>query len=398
MKSACALLGLVVACAPATARGEPPQPKALAPVDAALQQQINAAIERGVARLRTLQRQDGSWAGEFGSAGQTGLALYTLLCSGVAKDDPAVRRAADLLERLEQAEGSVQDVMADRPPALRMTYDHALLVLSLSTRDPVAHRAAIRRSVQVLVSEQRPSGQWAYSVTMGGPLDGGDNSNTQFALLALRHAALAGFAVPKAVWQRASRHFESTVGKDGGWGYGCPGTLEGSYGSMTAVGMACLVICKAMLLGPEKAGGFAYLSLPAMEGGLKWLLTRFAADRNPDTDRVVQGAGPGGPAGPPGGPPGGGAMPRPSAQTFHFYWLYAVERLGMLLNLRHIGFHEWYREGAQWLVAAQAADGGWSNPAGSMGAPEPPLAATCFALLFLRRATLPVVTEPALAR
>lgn len=87
-------------------------------------------------------------------------------------------------------------------------------------------------------------------------------------------------------------------------------------------------------------------------------------------------------------------MPRPSARTFHYYWLYAVERLGMLLRLRHIGFHEWYREGAQWLVGAQEADGGWVNPAGSLGAPEPPLAATCFALLFLRRATLPVVTEP----
>ncbi len=53
-----------------------------------------------------------------------------------------------------------------------------------------------------------------------------------------------------------------------------------------------------------------------------------------------------------------------------------------------------YREGAEWLVARQGPDGGWANPDASMGAPEPPLVATCFALLFLRRATPPVVTVP----
>jgi hypothetical protein len=221
---------------------------------------------------------------------------------------------------------------------------------------------------------------------MGGPLDQGDNSNTQFALLALRRAGLAGFSVPRAVWQRAYRHFESTLGEDGGWGYGCRGTMEGSYGSMTAVGVASLVICKAMVLGEEKAPGFEYLKIPAVTRGMIWLEDRFAADHHPGIDKVQVGA----PAA--GGPPGG--MPAMSNRTFHFYWLYAVERVGMLLGLRYVGDHDWYREGAEWLVENQAADGSWSNPANQGGAPEPPLAATCFALLFLKKATLPVVTPP----
>jgi hypothetical protein len=82
----------------------------------------------------------------------------------------------------------------------------------------------------------------------------------------------------------------------------------------------------------------------------------------------------------------------PSARTFHFYWLYALERVGMLLGMKHLGALEWYVEGATWLVEHQEPDGGWVNPTAAQDAPEPPLAATCFALLFLRRATRPVVT------
>jgi hypothetical protein len=287
-----------------------------------------------------------------------------------------------------------------------MTYAHSLTVLALVKLDPEAHRRTIRRSVEVLVSSQEKSGQWAYVISMGGPLDRGDNSNTQFALLALREAALAGFPVPKGVWQRSYRHFERTMDPGGGWGYGCPGTLEGSYGSMTAVGVASLVICKAMMLGPKEAPEFKYLRIPQIRKGLLWLEDRFEAGRHPGIAEVEPGGGPGGgpPGGPGGGPggaapggapPGGGML---SASTFHYYWLYAAERVGMLLGIPYLGDHDWYREGAEWLVRNQAPDGGWSNAANNMMAPEPPLAATCFALLFLERATRPVVTPPVRGR
>lgn len=388
--------------------GGPPaakdNPKALPGVDQALQDRINRAIARGVEHLNSTQGPAGSWRTEFGSAGPTGLALFTLLSSGVSRVDPAVVRAARFLAGLDTVKGTMSDLAGDRPPAMRMTYDHALRVLALTAHSVETHRVAIGASVRALVSAQKPSGQWAYTITMGGPLDHGDNSNTQFALLALWQADVAGFSVPNTVWQRALRHFESTADREGGWGYGCPGTLEGSYGSMTAVGVACSVIAKAMLLGKEKAGTFDYTSLPVVARGLRWLGARFTADRHPGIDAVTS-SGPGGgrPGGPPGGAPGGGpgamgggppgGMPGPSARTFQYYWLYAAERVGMLLSLRRLGEHDWYREGAEWLVSAQRPDGSWHNEATNGGAPEPPLAATCFALLFLERATPRVVTE-----
>jgi hypothetical protein len=53
-----------------------------------------------------------------------------------------------------------------------------------------------------------------------------------------------------------------------------------------------------------------------------------------------------------------------------------------------LGKHDWYEEGAQHLLGAQSGDGSWS--AGG----ESALVNTCFALLFLKRATTPIVQIP----
>ncbi len=354
-----------------------------------LQEKINASIDRGVAWLKRTQQKDGSWAGDFGPAGQTALALYTLLSSDVSPKAPCVTRAAAYLAGLPVKKGTVQDLAGRKKPAIRMTYAHSLTVLALTSLDARKHKRTIQRSVTALIGSQKKSGQWAYILSMNGPLDSGDNSNTQCALLALRHAALEGFSVPKSVWQRSYDHFAKSMDKGGGWGYGCSGTMEGAYGSMTAVGVASLVICKAMLLGRKEAGRFKYLRISQIRRGLVWLEENFTADRHPGIADVKIGGG-----GPPGGPPGGGGGMALPALTFQYYWLYSAERVGMLLNIPYLGDHDWYREGATWLVEQQGPDGVWSNPAGAMMAPEPPLAATCFALLFLKKATLPVVTPP----
>ena len=69
---------------------------------------------------------------------------------------------------------------------------------------------------------------------------------------------------------------------------------------------------------------------------------------------------------------------------FHYYFLYGLERAGELAGVENFGPHDWYREGAEYLLAQQHKDGYWRG-AGHDG----PLAATSYALLFLTRGTVP---------
>ena len=101
----------------------------------------------------------------------------------------------------------------------------------------------------------------------------------------------------------------------------------------------------------------------AMLDGLAWLSSQFTVSTNP-------GVGDGG---------------------WHYYYLYGLERAGALTGWTHFGKHDWYREGAEYLLGAQTADGFWPEaPAQDLNATwQMRSVQTCFALLFLRRATLP---------
>jgi hypothetical protein len=54
-----------------------------------------------------------------------------------------------------------------------------------------------------------------------------------------------------------------------------------------------------------------------------------------------------------------------------------------------MGAHEWYPEGAEFLLAKQRAGGTWSGDSLMSLLPDAG-PDTCFAILFLRRATKPV--------
>jgi hypothetical protein len=69
------------------------------------------------------------------------------------------------------------------------------------------------------------------------------------------------------------------------------------------------------------------------------------------------------------------------AERLHYY-LYGIERVGSLFNLKLFGRHDWYQEGAEFLVGDQAKDGSWSHQSQHH-------CATGFSLLFLNRATSP---------
>jgi hypothetical protein len=69
----------------------------------------------------------------------------------------------------------------------------------------------------------------------------------------------------------------------------------------------------------------------------------------------------------------------------NLYFLWTLERVGVLYNLETIGGKDWYVWGVGLVLEAQQKDGHWQVPA-RIGAP--PQVDTCFALLFLKRANL----------
>jgi hypothetical protein len=70
----------------------------------------------------------------------------------------------------------------------------------------------------------------------------------------------------------------------------------------------------------------------------------------------------------------------------NLYLLWSIERVAVLYDLPTIADKDWYRWGAQILVANQGRAGEWEEGGGYPGAKVIPN--TCFALLFLKKANL----------
>ena len=86
-------------------------------------------------------------------------------------------------------------------------------------------------------------------------------------------------------------------------------------------------------------------------------------------------------------------------EAWHYYYLYGLERAGALSGAGLFERHDWYLEGAQHLVDEQRDNGSWIGQEALDSVPwkgAGPDAATanfldsCFALLFLKRATFRV--------
>jgi hypothetical protein len=67
--------------------------------------------------------------------------------------------------------------------------------------------------------------------------------------------------------------------------------------------------------------------------------------------------------------------------THFFYYLYALERVGVVSRKQFIGDRDWFQEGAAVLLSKQDPEGSWNRN----------LVDTCFALMFLKRTTPPPV-------
>ena len=377
---------------------------AAAPAAAIDQDTIDRSVKAGVAAVRQGQEGTGGWRG-YQDVGMTSLAALTLLECDVPADDKQVQMAAEFVRK-----GAVTE---------KQTYSLALAILFLDRLNEPADQALIESMAVRLMGGQTRAGGWTYDCPEPSarekerltkhlqqrnelvgrreppkPIEGrrdvkdlpaevqaeivdmarraappavpGDNSNTQFATLALWTARRRGMPTEAAL-AAVEQRFRTSQHADGGWAYEYRGPGERGRGdsvaTMTAAGLMCIAVADAT------ANAAADKEKPVRD---------VAGDKNLRAGLAVLGHVIGHPIakqrelGLP------GAVPQIGGQSYYFLW--SLERVCVALDLKTIGGKDWHQWGAEILVANQQADGNWK------GSYVP--ADTCFALLFLRRANL----------
>jgi hypothetical protein len=320
---------------------------ALAPIQGAprteeeipLTLRVNHAIARGVEHLKSRQRADGSVGGRGTQhpGGLTALVAFTWAKSGVRRGDPALSKALAALAEVD----------------FTSTYSAAVhLLLCEALRDP-GLAAAAQRSLDFLVKNQDAStGAWAY------PWGKVDSSNTQFALLGLRAGSRLGLLVPEKTLLAAVDALAAFDHPKVGFTYEPGG--KGTYAGITAAGLAGLAVLEELAQGSPRLRSALEKRAREREKAERWLTECYDPKRNHHPDGTW-------------------------SALNHFAYLWAVERWCGLAGRARLGERDWYAEGAAWLVSVQADDGSFGST----------LEDTCFALLFLRRATVSAGSEVA---
>jgi hypothetical protein len=345
-----------------------PQPKpAVIPEEVprplTLPERVNRAIDRGVALLRARHAEPKQYCNYLGLVG------LTLLECGSAADDPSIRQIVALIRARERL--------------ITQTYELTLAILFLDRLGEARDRDLIRSFGQRLLWGQQGCGAWTYTCLMNngrgpaartpdglpviGPLMNwpntppggsrpwfayrGDNSNTQFAILGLwvaqRHGVPAGSAL-----LATAQYFRTTQTSDGSWAYNP--NAQNYRDSNTCAGLMSLAMRYGAIGGqgrdirPQQA---IQVHDAAVDKGLRYLAQAL--------DKItLEGKGIGG-----------------VDARDPLYFLWSLERMAVIYDLKKIGEREWYPWAAELLVESQWPDGSWpGNPVG-----------TCFALLVLKR-------------
>ena len=358
------LLLVVVASAlptPAAGQGEVVTPES-----------VRASIRRAIEFLKTSSR-DGTWEhrtpftamNQF-AGGPSALALLALLEAGVDPSDPLI----------EQGVAKIRDAQ------LRNTYTVALQTMVLAKAYPDRDRLLIQRNVKWLLqtavrrmeSNGKPAVAWHYPTA--GISGMWDNSNTQYAVLALREAHYAGVPIPDSVWREIENHYTSTQLNSGGWAY-ADRAHDGERFSMTTAGTASLVIAASILsrnlerINPDGTID----NCGQLQGNRDDPVARAIA--RVGTAFRIRGAG----------------RALQFAANNYFYNMYGIERVGRFTGMRFFEDArgapiDWYRMGAQELLTAQQPNGSWQS-GGQFDGNE--IIATSFSLLFLAKGRTPIL-------
>jgi len=323
---------------------------------AATPEQIEKAIQKGVAFLYSKQDQFGSWEidqkpasheGEGGGAdlgqkgGKTALSTYALLAAGENGLDPRIVKATDWLRQFKIEGHYALGIRAN-------------VWLNLPTTPQ--NLTAMRQDGKTLVTDVGAAntplaGLYSY-VTWKKP-DHPDMSCSQYGVLGAWAVAqrLSGSIAPQ-YWMLVDRAWRKWQQDDGGWAYGGkPGDYFKTSIQMTSAGVATLFITQDYLYAGEGLDGTrGNIFDPNITRGLAFIAQKFPA----------------------------------LVKSPNLYAMYGIERIGVASGYKYLGDEDWFQEGADALVRMQ-------QPNGALGWAENAIPDTAFGVLFLSRGRSPVM-------
>jgi hypothetical protein len=379
------------------------------------QQRVQQAIDRGVKYLkgRVLERSD-QWLQRPGGMALAGL---TLLVCGVPADDPAVKKALEHIRRDGAGLKGTYDLALAILFLDRLNDPHDLGLMQTMTLRLAAGQnesggwtyvcpeleareaqqllsylesVAPPEPLNVTIEGDRPRSPDRPPTLMQGRPDGNldklpegikklpvvqfqpgkkieprasaqsDNSNTQFAVLAVWAARKHGLPVDRNLAMVEAR-FQASQHDDGSWSYNNNPKGPAHWpDSMTCAGLLGLGVGRGIIHKEDakKLGRDARI-----DKGLDFLARGIG--RQPGDQRERRGS---------------GHLIHADAHG-DLYYLWSVERVAVMYDLATINGKDWYGWGAQLLVDDQNNDGSWADA--FAGVPD-----TCFALLFLKRANV----------
>lgn len=343
--------------------------------------QIQAAIDRAVQYIKDHGREQ--------SKGYLSLAALAVLKAEGSADAPLVAQAiAAIRGRVQNGEY----VPVDRGHTRIYTAGVDLMILANS--NPSAYYADMQAIARYLLYEQKSGGFWDYPPDVKQNITG-DTSMTLYALLGLWAAQRSGIDVPSDVWDRTAQWHLRKQRSDGGFTYR-PGAVSsphpGSTHTMTTTGAGSLLIAR-MHLFPDDA----QIRRQQEQQEADKPKPKFGVLRQRDVEAARPDDG-----GDEGAAPTvskaaiDGAVQRAldwcnkfwgfdRIGHYNMYYFYALERMCALGEFERIGSHDWYAEGAEYLLGIQKDNGRFEAGGGVFQSNS--VAQTAFGVLFLTKAT-----------
>ncbi len=311
--------------------------------------QRDAAMAKAVSYLTAAINDDGIVDGEYPLdnarslyGGKTALVAYALLMAEVDYNKGPLSKCIKWLTEAK----------------LNGTYAVAFRACAFSMIKKRPYRQILGADAKWLMDYIAKNGAYTYGEPAKTDPNIYDNCNSHVAVMGMWAASQAGVPVPLKYWQSVRNHWDDEQQGDGGWGYNIPhdASTTTSYGSMTAAGVATLFACNDALNRKDFIRCTITKDPERISNGLAWLENRFTVEENPG-----------------------------KRQNYYYYWLFALERVGLISGRKYIGSHDWYREGVRELIRTQRNNGSWGY--------GDRVADTAFALLFLARGRHPVLVN-----